>query len=215
MGTEQESTLHGRWSGLLLSGAAAGLGAPLMLSGLRRLLQVKPERSRARVGLRVGALAALVAGGLARRWRHAHAAHGTHPADGGPLGLEQDGGAAHWTEHAADGTPLGMKPGVDGGATRCLEHARDGTALWRRHVAHGTASTPEPDLSQEALEEAELTADRRREARRRRLAALGQHAAAHVEAPSPDAALRALERRHRRGPSGREQPWHEASLTPG
>ncbi|WP_240360287.1 hypothetical protein [Pyxidicoccus caerfyrddinensis] len=71
MSTRQESTRKGRWSELLLGGAAAGLGAPLMLRGLRRFLHLGQGGSSASMGWAAGLLGALVAGGLARRRLHA------------------------------------------------------------------------------------------------------------------------------------------------
>lgn len=144
MSTRQESTRQGRWSGLLWGGAAAGLGAPLVLRGLRRFLQPGRGDSRASMGWTVGLLGALVAGGLARR-----------------------------RLHSGSGEPA-----------------------------------PEPGVALEEEDADGLMADRRREARRRRLAALELHAAAHSEASGHEV-RRAVERGPRRGPSGREQPWHE------
>ncbi|MCY1019510.1 hypothetical protein [Pyxidicoccus sp. MSG2] len=149
MSTRQESTRQGRWSGLLWGGAAAGLGAPLVLRGLRRFLHPDRGDSRASMGWTAGLLGALVAGGLARRRLHS----GSHSGSGEPA---SEAGAALEGEDA------------------------DG-----------------------------LMADRRREARRRRLAALELHAAAQSEASGHEV-RRAVERGPRRGPSGREQPWHEA-----
>ncbi|HZI12226.1 MAG TPA: hypothetical protein VE153_17715 [Myxococcus sp.] len=87
----------------------------------------------------------------------------------------------------------------------------------RRRASDGEAPEP-PEESQASAppegdggteDEARVVADWRREVRRRRLAALAQHAAAAAGASGPKAPP-VVERRVRRGPSGREQPWHEA-----
>jgi hypothetical protein len=70
MSTRQESTRRERWSELLLGGAAAGLGAPLVLRGLRRFLHLGRGGSPASMGWTAGLLGALVAGGLSRRRLH-------------------------------------------------------------------------------------------------------------------------------------------------
>jgi hypothetical protein len=158
MHTSQASTRRERWGELLLGGAAAGVGAPLLLGGLRRVLRLERGGSPASVGWAAGVLGALVARGLARRRLP------------GARGEE------------------GLRPG-DAPPTPRVTEARAGVA-----------------------EDAEaLALDWRREARRRRLAALEPRA----QTPSrtsgregPGGLRRELG--PRRGPSGREQPWHEA-----
>jgi hypothetical protein len=159
MSTHPQSTWQGRWSELLLGGAAAGVGAPLLLGGLRRFLHPRQRGAPDRVGWAAGLLGALVAGGLTcRRLQRACAVEKTELPLKAPVGSE----------------------------SRSL-------------------------MSAEVGEDAdEGVADRRREARRRRLAALELRATTHSEAPGHEVP-RAVERRSpRRGPSGREQPWHEA-----
>lgn len=151
MSSRRESTRRRRWSELLLGGVAAGVGAPLVLRGLRRFLHLETADATAGVGWTAGLLGALVAGGLARRGR-------------------------------LDGPGPEAEPRAAGAEDR---------------------DAPVP------AEEETVFEARRVEARRRHLAALEQHAAARTDAASGDEVLRALERRARRGPSGREQPWHE------
>jgi hypothetical protein len=153
MSTDEQST-RGGWSEVLLSGAAAGVGAPFLLKGLRRFLHLGQGRSPAGVGWTAGLLGALVAGGLARRRRQ-------------------------------------QAPGAE-------RTGRPGDASFE---ASGPDATP--DVEAEAL-----LVDWRREVRRRRLAALEPRAMAPPEALAHKT-LRTVERGPRRGPSGREQPWHE------
>lgn len=161
MSTSQASTRRGRWSELLLGGAAAGLGAPLLLGGLRRVLHLKRGGSPASMGWAAGMMGALVAGGLARR----------------RLGAERDARASSMEERSSS-----------------------------RKSADVPGSGSEP-----ADEEVEQLVDWRREARRRRLAALELRAATLSETPGREVPRSAeRERGPRRGPSGREQPWHEA-----
>jgi hypothetical protein len=88
--------------------------------------------------------------------------------------------------------------------------------LARRHAPGGMAPEPPTASPARALQEEDggmwdeaLVADWRREVRHRRLVALEQYAAAAAGASGPEAPP-VVERRVRRGPSGREQPWHEA-----
>lgn len=156
MSTSQASTRRQRWGELLLGGAAAGVGAPLLLGGLRRVLRLERGGSPASVGWAAGVLGALVARGLARRrLRSAREEAGLRPGDATP--------PLHMTE-----------AGV----------AEDGEVL---------------------------TVDWRREARRRRLAALEPRAETPSRAPGREGTGEMRrELGPRRGPSGREQPWHEA-----
>ncbi|MCP3139520.1 hypothetical protein [Pyxidicoccus xibeiensis] len=86
-----------------------------------------------------------------------------------------------------------------------------GLARRRHSRAHPQEPATAPTLMAvtEPEEELESIADQRREARRRRLAALELRAATVAEAPAREVP-RQTEPRLRRGPSGREQPWHEA-----
>lgn len=176
MSTRRESTHRSLWSELLLGGAAAGLGAPLMLRSLRRVLRRPRGDSPAGMGWKAGLLGALVAGGLARRRLRAGA------------GSEDTGASAQ--------TPASL----DVEASRGTE-ARSGAG----HLA----SSMEAGAALEGEDTEGLVADWRREVRRRRLAALEPRTATHAEASGHEV-LRTIERRPRRGPSGREQPWHEA-----
>ena len=169
MSTSQASTRRGRWSELLLGGAAAGLGAPLLLGGLRRVLHLGRGGSPASMGWTAGMMGALVAGGLARR----------------RLGSER--------------------------ATRAssIEEPRRETSSKLEAADCSSGTGPAGDME----DEVERLVDWRREARRRRLAALELRAATLSEPPgreSPRSAEQERERGPRRGPSGREQPWHEA-----
>ncbi|MFP2909812.1 hypothetical protein ACLESD_33155 [Pyxidicoccus sp. 3LFB2] len=67
-------------------------------------------------------------------------------------------------------------------------------------------AAPEPEAEDDADA---LMADWRRESRRRRRAALELRATTQLEASGHEVP-RTVERGPRRGPSGREQPWHEA-----
>jgi len=160
MSSSQASTRQGRWSELLLGGAAAGLGTPLLLGGLRRVLHLGRGSSPVSVGWAAGVMGALVAGGLARRRQR------TARAEDCP---------------ASSGVSVKEAPAL-------------------------------PSTEPAAGEDADgWMADQRREARRRRLALLELRAATLSETSGHEVPRRAeLERGPRRGPSGREQPWHEA-----
>ncbi|WP_164017420.1 hypothetical protein [Pyxidicoccus trucidator] len=169
MSTHEQRMRRGSWSELLLGGAAAGVGAPFLLGGLRRFLHLRQGGSPASVGWTAGLLGALVAGGLARR-------------------------------------RLQDAPGQKAGAPA-------------EPLLEAPARPELPDASSlEGTEEDadEPMADRRREARRRRrLAVLAPRAPTQPEASGHEVP-RTAEWRPRRGPSGREQPWHEAlASTPG
>lgn len=177
MSTRRESTHQSLWSELLLGGAAAGLGAPLMLRSLRRVLRRPQGTSPAGMGWKAGLLGALVAGGLARRRLRAAA-------------RSEDTGASAQTPASLEvEAPLGTE-------------ARSGAGHPSTFMEAGAALEGEEDAEG-------LVADWRREVRRRRLAALEPRTATHAEASGHEV-LRTMERRARRGPSGREQPWHEA-----
>jgi hypothetical protein len=182
MSTRQESTHQRRWSDLLLGSAAAGLGAPLLLRGLRRVLHPGSRNTPVGMGWKAGLLGALVAGGLARRRLHAGARSGDTEASE-EAAASSEVAAARESEARFDAGHPASSMDVDAMDT--------GAALEGEEDAEG------------------LVADWRREVRRRRLAALEPRVAAHAEASGHEV-FRAMERRPRRGPSGREQPWHEA-----
>ncbi|NMO14477.1 hypothetical protein HPC49_06325 [Pyxidicoccus fallax] len=71
---------------------------------------------------------------------------------------------------------------------------------------------PEPAAEPPSEDDVAALLDWRRAVRRRRLAALEPRAATVSEPPGREGA-RSMERGPRRGPSGREQPWHEALAT--
>ncbi|MFP2926950.1 hypothetical protein ACLESO_17475 [Pyxidicoccus sp. 3LG] len=194
MNTRQESTRQGRWSELFLGGAAAGVGAPLLLGGLGRFLRMGRGVSPAGMGWTAGVLGALVAGGLARRRLQA--------------GRED--------ARASSRTPAERAPELAAARASPVLRTEDAQASSLLRTEDVQASSllrdaPATSDSGQACDSGDdvLVADRRRDARRRRrLAVMELRAATAVAAPP--ASEVPLEPRLRRGPSGREQPWHEA-----